>query len=169
MSPGSARGSVNRSPTNVPRAANTVAPNLGADGNTTAEDSQNLNQHLVLRTPDLYTDWLHDAPLKIRWDSFGNTAAAPVRIDLYQDGPNGPALLKNIAATATDTGQYTWIAANSNIDYGTSTAVTAYGTNGVKVWIFKGEILEHDPMAQDKLLAEQQESGGRTRRESAEI
>src|SRR5438105_3791427 len=27
MSPGSARGSVNRSPTNVPRAANTVAPN----------------------------------------------------------------------------------------------------------------------------------------------
>jgi len=29
-----------------------------------------------------------------------------------------------------------------------------FGTCGVKVWIFKGEILEHDPMAQDKRLAE---------------
>jgi small subunit ribosomal protein S3 len=24
----------------------------------------------------------------------------------------------------------------------------------VKVWIFKGEIMEHDPMAQDKRMAE---------------
>ncbi|MFL5179494.1 MAG: 30S ribosomal protein S3 [Microvirga sp.] len=54
------------------------------------------------------------------------------------------------------------------IDYGTATAVTAFGTIGVKVWIFKGEILEHDPMAQDKRLAEQQESGGRPRREPRE-
>jgi small subunit ribosomal protein S3 len=30
----------------------------------------------------------------------------------------------------------------ADIDYGTATAVTAYGTIGVKVWIFKGEILE---------------------------
>ena len=28
-----------------------------------------------------------------------------------------------------------------------------YGIIGVKVWIFKGEMLEHDPMAQDKRLA----------------
>ncbi len=28
-------------------------------------------------------------------------------------------------------------------------AKTAYGIIGVKVWIFKGEILEHDPMAPD--------------------
>jgi small subunit ribosomal protein S3 len=56
----------------------------------------------------------------------------------------------------------------ADIDYGTATAVTAYGTIGVKVWIFKGEILEHDPMAQDKRLAEQQESGGRPRREPRE-
>ncbi|MFO1089854.1 MAG: 30S ribosomal protein S3 [Hyphomicrobiales bacterium] len=55
----------------------------------------------------------------------------------------------------------------ADIDYGTATAVTAYGTNGVKVWIFKGEILEHDPMAQDKRLAEQHEGGGRPRREQA--
>jgi small subunit ribosomal protein S3 len=28
--------------------------------------------------------------------------------------------------------------------------MTTYGTNGVKVWIFKGEIMAHDPMAKDK-------------------
>jgi hypothetical protein len=42
----------------------------------------------------------------------------------------------------------------ADIDYGVATAFTTYGTCGVKVWIFKGEILEHDPMAQDKRLAE---------------
>ena len=31
-----------------------------------------------------------------------------------------------------------------------ATAHTTYGTCGVKVWVFKGEILAHDPMAQDK-------------------
>ena len=46
----------------------------------------------------------------------------------------------------------------ADVDYGTSTAHTAYGACGIKVWIFKGEILEHDPMAQDKRAAEQ--SGG---------
>jgi len=50
----------------------------------------------------------------------------------------------------------------ADIDYGVATAFTTYGTCGVKVWIFKGEILEHDPMAQDKKLAES-ESGGRPR------
>jgi small subunit ribosomal protein S3 len=45
----------------------------------------------------------------------------------------------------------------ADVDYGTAVANTAYGTNGVKVWIFKGEILEHDPMAQDKRAAEHAE------------
>ena len=44
----------------------------------------------------------------------------------------------------------------ADIDYGEVTAHTAYGTCGVKVWVFKGEIMAHDPMAQDKRLAEQQ-------------
>ena len=44
----------------------------------------------------------------------------------------------------------------ADIDYGTATAKTTYGTCGVKVWVFKGEILAHDPMAQDKRAAEQQ-------------
>ena len=50
----------------------------------------------------------------------------------------------------------------ADIDYGMSTAKTAYGTCGVKVWIFKGEIMAHDPMAQDKRLVDQQQSGGRS-------
>jgi small subunit ribosomal protein S3 len=53
----------------------------------------------------------------------------------------------------------------ADVDYGTATAITAYGTNGVKVWIFKGEILEHDPMAQDKRFNEPQESHSRPRRD----
>lgn len=43
----------------------------------------------------------------------------------------------------------------ADVDYGTSTAHTTYGACGVKVWIFKGEILVHDPMAQDKRMSEQ--------------
>jgi small subunit ribosomal protein S3 len=42
----------------------------------------------------------------------------------------------------------------ADVDYGVATAHTAMGTCGVKVWIFKGEIMEHDPMAQDKRLNE---------------
>lgn len=38
----------------------------------------------------------------------------------------------------------------SDIDYGLATAKTTYGTVGIKVWVYKGEIKEHDPMAQDK-------------------
>jgi small subunit ribosomal protein S3 len=50
----------------------------------------------------------------------------------------------------------------ADIDYGVGTAFTTYGTCGIKVWIFKGEILEHDPMAQDKRMADEGgRSGGR--------
>ena len=38
---------------------------------------------------------------------------------------------------------------------GSPPAKTTYGTCGVKVWIFKGEILSHDPQAQDRRAAEQ--------------
>ena len=54
----------------------------------------------------------------------------------------------------------------ADVDYGTATAYTTYGTCGIKVWIFKGEILEHDPMAQDKRLTDEGgRSGGRRERE----
>jgi small subunit ribosomal protein S3 len=55
----------------------------------------------------------------------------------------------------------------ADVDYGVATAFTTYGTCGVKVWIFRGEILEHDPMAQDKRLAEGESGGGRPRRDAA--
>ena len=50
----------------------------------------------------------------------------------------------------------------ANIDYGEARALTTYGICGVKIWIYKGEIMAHDPMAQDKRLQEQQSSGGRS-------
>jgi len=54
----------------------------------------------------------------------------------------------------------------ADVDYGTATAFTTYGTCGIKVWIFKGEILEHDPMAQDKRLTDEGgRSGGRRERD----
>ena len=53
----------------------------------------------------------------------------------------------------------------ADIDYGVATAFTTFGTCGVKVWIFKGEILEHDPMSQYKKMAEGDNS--RPRRDAA--
>src|SRR4029078_10181070 len=45
------------------------------------------------------------------------------------------------------------------IAFGYGVARTAYGIIGIKVWIFKGEIMEHDPMASEKKNTELQESG----------
>lgn len=44
----------------------------------------------------------------------------------------------------------------ADVDYAISRALTTYGIIGVKVWIFKGEILGHDPMARDKRMQDQQ-------------
>lgn len=56
----------------------------------------------------------------------------------------------------------------ADIDYGTATARTPYGAIGVKVWIFKGEIMEHDPMAQEARIVEAQTGGvAPARREGA--
>ena len=52
----------------------------------------------------------------------------------------------------------------ANIDYAEAEALTAYGIIGIKVWVFKGEILGHDPMAQDRLMMEAQTSGVRPAR-----
>ncbi len=48
----------------------------------------------------------------------------------------------------------------ADIDYGVALAKTAYGIIGLKVWIYKGDILEHDPMAQERRANEAQEGGG---------
>lgn len=48
----------------------------------------------------------------------------------------------------------------ANIDYATAEALTTFGIIGCKVWIYKGDIMSNDPMAQDKLAGEQQQGGG---------
>jgi small subunit ribosomal protein S3 len=57
----------------------------------------------------------------------------------------------------------------ADIDYGVSEAHTAFGVCGIKVWIFKGEILEHDPMASERRAIEGDNQGGNSnrRRENA--
>ncbi len=52
----------------------------------------------------------------------------------------------------------------ANVDYAEAEALTAYGIIGIKVWVFKGEILAHDPTAQDRLMMEAQTSGVRPAR-----
>jgi small subunit ribosomal protein S3 len=52
----------------------------------------------------------------------------------------------------------------ADIDYAHVEAETAYGIIGIKVWIFKGEIMEHDPMGHDKRMTELQDAGGRPQR-----
>jgi small subunit ribosomal protein S3 len=57
----------------------------------------------------------------------------------------------------------------ADIDYGFSEAKTTYGVIGVKVWIFKGEVLEHDPMAHERRATEGAEGGqGAPRRERSD-
>ena len=48
----------------------------------------------------------------------------------------------------------------ADVDYGEAKALTTYGICGIKVWVFKGEIMEHDPMAQDKRAANSQNQTG---------
>ena len=45
----------------------------------------------------------------------------------------------------------------ADIDYAVAEGLTAYGIIGVKVWIFKGEIMEHDPQARDRRAQELQD------------
>ncbi len=52
----------------------------------------------------------------------------------------------------------------ANVDYAEAEAKTAYGICGVKAWVFKGEILGHDPTATDRLMVEAQTSGVRPAR-----
>ena len=51
----------------------------------------------------------------------------------------------------------------ADIDYAHAEASTPYGIIGIKTWIFKGEIMEHDPSARDRRNQEIQESGGASR------
>ncbi len=50
----------------------------------------------------------------------------------------------------------------ADIDYGVARSMTAMGIIGIKVWINKGEIMEHDPSAHERRMNEQgnERSGG---------
>ncbi len=54
----------------------------------------------------------------------------------------------------------------ADVDYGTAEALTAYGIIGIKVWIFKGEIMEHDPMASERRAENAGEARGRQDRDN---
>jgi small subunit ribosomal protein S3 len=57
----------------------------------------------------------------------------------------------------------------ADVDFAYGTAKTTYGVCGVKVWVFKGEVLAHDPMAQERRMSEgQPASHERGRREAAD-
>lgn len=45
----------------------------------------------------------------------------------------------------------------ADIDYAHAEAMTPYGIIGIKVWIFKGEIMEHDPQARERRLEQLQQ------------
>ena len=45
----------------------------------------------------------------------------------------------------------------ADIDYSNVEAATPYGIIGIKVWIYKGDIMEHDPQARDRKAQELQD------------
>jgi hypothetical protein len=77
------------------------------------------NGRLALRSPDLYVDWELNTPKFITWDSFGVAAGSSVRIELWQDGPSGPAFRSLITASTPDTGRFAWTPSSSGLNYGT--------------------------------------------------
>ncbi len=100
----------------------TTAPDQGAYGNTSAEDASPTRPHIALRSPDLYTDVELFKPRSIRWDTYNNVLEDTIRIDLFQDTPQGPQFLLNIIANTQDDGDFTWIpdpAVYPGINYGT--------------------------------------------------
>lgn len=44
----------------------------------------------------------------------------------------------------------------ADLDYGFCEALTTFGIIGVKVWIYKGDVMAHDPMARDKRMQDTQ-------------
>ncbi len=94
------------------------APDLGAFA-ATPQETPAAFAHLQLRFPDLYTDWERDRPHTIAWQSFGNAANSPVRVDLVQDTADGSAFVTTIAAATPDDGELIWIPSTSDIGFGT--------------------------------------------------
>jgi ribosomal protein S3 len=77
-------------------------------------------------------------PLGIRINSGGRLGGAEIaRVEWYREG------------------QVPLHTLRADVDYGTAEAAqTAYGIIGIKVWIYKGEIMEHDPLASERRALE---------------
>jgi Ca2+-binding RTX toxin-like protein len=105
-----------------------AAPDQGAYGNVVATDVDAGRAHVAVRSPDLYVDWELNRPHVIRWDSYGNAADTPVRIELWQDTADGPALYRTIATSTPDDGELIWSPQNT-------TPAIPLGTLGLRVQI----------------------------------
>ncbi len=97
----------------VPR---TLATSQGAYASEMAVHA--ATSTLRLRSPDLYVDWEVDRLKAIRWDSTGTLTGTPVRIELWQDGPDGPAFRATIAAQTQDDGEFIWMPSQSGVAAG---------------------------------------------------
>ncbi|MFA5028107.1 MAG: right-handed parallel beta-helix repeat-containing protein, partial [Candidatus Methylomirabilota bacterium] len=118
-----------------------VSENAGSDqgayGHAATDPDLAGTPRIDLRFPDLYVDWEKHEPMDIRWETFGNTDDSTVRIDLYRDGPDGPAFVAVIAAGAPDSGQYTWTPDAQSV---------AFGTPGLRIQVS----LTQNPLALDR-------------------
>ncbi len=100
-------------------AAERDLPNQGAWGNVAGSVTPPA-QSIRLTFPMLYTDWEHGKPREITWRTDGNEGDSAVRIELWQDTPEGPAYLLTIAETTVDDGRHMWIPQDdSGIEAGT--------------------------------------------------
>ncbi len=117
--------------------ADAVAHDVGAvEGIDVVAADSAADTYIALRFPDLYDDWVRDQGKKIRWESYGNTNELAVKIDLYQDGLQGPAFLTNIVAATPDDGEYDWNPGTSGI---------AFGTHGLRIQVqFVGDEIVFD-------------------------
>jgi small subunit ribosomal protein S3 len=96
----------------------------------------------------------------LNFGAFGLKALEPERITARQIEAARRAITRQMKRQ----GRVPLHTLRANVDYAEATAHTAYGVCGVKVWIFKGEILGHDPLSQDRLMMEAQTSGVRPAR-----
>ena len=76
---------------------------------------------------------------------------------IYGPGGAGADALRDIAPGAAKGGIVDRDTLRAAIDYALAEAITPYGIIGIKVWIFKGEIMEHDPSARDRKTQELQD------------
>ena len=95
-----------------------AATGMGAYGPDDGGRNDSGAPRIALRSPDLYTDWERDEFGTIRWQTYGDTGGAAIRLDLYQDGPEGPAFFATITPATADDGEFVWAPEQSNIPFG---------------------------------------------------